>query len=169
MRVDVVERLPEHGAASGEVAEEASVKLALQNFQSAMQGDDSLFVSEYEGNWLEIRAGDGRGIWSGNFSLSFKRSEFGHERGLYFQLIQKLIELLKDAGSQEVLMARLCLISAAKDKPSPGAFSLGIELEAVGDTGEQAALRWGLGLAHLQQALLFTSRFLRQVVSQRKN
>src|SRR4030081_4030822 len=107
MRVDVAERLPEHGAATGEAAEDASVKLALQNFQSAMQGDDSLFVSEFRGNWRMSRAGDGRGICSGNISLSFRGREFGHDRGLYFQLIQKLMELLKDAGSQGVLMARL--------------------------------------------------------------
>jgi hypothetical protein len=169
MRVDVVERLPEHGAATGEVAEDASVKLALQNFQSAMQGDDSLFVSEFRGNWRMSRAGDGRGICSGNISLSFRGREFGHDRGLYFQLIQKLMELLNDAGSQEVLMARLCLVSAGKNESSPGVFSLGIELEAVGDSGEQAALRWGLGLAHLQQALLFTSRHLRQVISQKNS
>jgi hypothetical protein len=87
---------------------------------------------------------------------------------LYFQLLQKLIELLRGAGSQEVLMARLCLVSAGKDESTPGIFSLHIELEAVGDSGEQAALRWGLGLAHLQQALLFTSRYLRQRVSQRE-
>jgi len=29
MQVDVVERLPEHGAVTGEAAEDASVKLAL--------------------------------------------------------------------------------------------------------------------------------------------
>jgi hypothetical protein len=168
MRVDVVERLPEHAAGAGEVGEEASVRLALQNFQSAMQGDDSLFVSEYGGNWRESRAGDGRGICSGNFSLCFKEKEFGRNRSLYFQLIQKLIELLKCAGSQEVLMARLCLVSAEKNESSLGVFSLGIELEAVGDNGDQAALRWGLGLAHLQQALLFTSRHLRQLISQKK-
>jgi hypothetical protein len=167
MRVDVVERLPEHGAATGEAAEDTSVKLALQNFQSAMQGDDSLFASEHRGNWMVSRAGDGRGICSGNVSLSFKEKEFGRNRGLYFQLIQKLIELLKGAGSQEVLMVRLCLVSAVQDESSPGVFSLGIGLEAVGDSGEQAALRWGLGLAHLQQALLFTSRHLRQVISQK--
>src|SRR6266478_3537159 len=126
MRVDVVERLPEHGAATGEAAEDASVKLALQNFQSSMQGDDSLFVSEYRGNWRVSRAGDGRGICSGNVSLSFKEKEFGRNRGLYFQVIQKLIELLKGAGSPEVLMARLCLISAGKEESSPGVFSLGI-------------------------------------------
>jgi len=168
MRVDVVERLPEHVAATAEAAEDASVKLAVQNFQSAMQGDDSLFASEYKGNWRVCRAGDGRGICSGNFSLSFKEKEFVQNRGLHFQLIQKLIELLKSAGSPEVLMARLCLVSAGKDESSPGVFSLGIELEAVGNNGDQAALRWGLGLTHLQQALLFTSRYLRQMIS-RKN
>lgn len=169
MRVDVVERLLEHGEATGEATEDVSVKRALQNFQSAMQGDDSLFVSEYGGNSRINRAGDGRGICCGNFSLSFKEKEFGRNRGLYFQLIQKLIELLKGAGSQEVLMARLCLVSARKIESSPGVFSLGIELEAVGDNGNQAALRWGLGLAHLQQALLFTSRHLRQLISQKKD
>jgi hypothetical protein len=46
---------------------------------------------------------------------------------------------------------------------------LGIELEAVGDNSDQAALRWGLGLAHLQQALLFTSRYLRQLISQKND
>ncbi|SRR6266849_4613371 len=169
MRVDVVERLPEHLAAAGEVSEDASVKLALQNFHSAMQSEDSLFVSQHRGNWRVSRAGDGRGICSGNFLLSFRGGDLGHDRGLYFQLIQKLIELLKDAGSQEVLMARLCLVSAGKDESSPGVFSLGIELEAVGDKGDQAALRWGLGLAHLQQALLFTSRYLRQLISQKNS
>ena len=169
MRVDVVERLPEHGAATAEAAEDASVRLALQNFQSLMQGDDSLFVSEHRGNWRVSRAGDGRGICSGKFSLSFKEKESGRNRGLYFQVIQKLIELLKGAGSPEVLMARLCLVSAGKGESNPGVLSLGIELEAVGDSGEQAALRWGLGLAHLQQALLFTSRYLRQLISQKNS
>lgn len=169
MRVDVVERVPERGAAASEAAEDASVKLALQNFESAMQGDDSLFVSEYKGNWRVSRAGDGRGICSGKFSLCFKEKEFGRNRGLYFQLLQKLIESLRVAGSQEALMARLCLVSAGKDESTPGVFSLGIELEAVGDSGEHAALRWGLGLAHLQQALLFSSRYLRQRISQEES
>ena len=66
-------------------------------------------------------------------------------------------------------MARLCLVSAGKDESSPGVLSLGIELEAVGDNGDQAALRWALGLAHLQQALLFTSRHLRQLISQKNS
>jgi hypothetical protein len=39
-------------------------------------------------------------------------------------------------------------------------------LEARGTGGEQARLRWGLGVAHVQQALLFTSRYLRQQMGQ---
>jgi hypothetical protein len=42
-----------------------------------------------------------------------------------------------------------------------------VDLEAVGDSNEQATLRWGLGLAHVQQALLFSSRYLRQKISQK--
>jgi hypothetical protein len=49
----------------------------------------------------------------------------------------------------------------------PGGLALRVDLEAVGDSNEQATLRWGLGLAHLQQALLFTSRHLRQKISQK--
>jgi len=54
-----------------------------------------------------------------------------------------------------------------EDESSSRVFSFVDELEAVGDNGDQAALRWGLGLAHLQQALLFTSRHLRQLISQK--
>jgi hypothetical protein len=42
-----------------------------------------------------------------------------------------------------------------------------MRLAAKGNTPEQAVLRWGLGLAHLQQALLFTSRHLRQQIAQK--
>jgi hypothetical protein len=38
---------------------------------------------------------------------------------------------------------------------------LWIRLAAKGESPEQAVLRWGLGLTHIQQALLFSSRFLR--------
>src|SRR5882762_6022451 len=97
MRVDVVERFPEPGAAAGEVAEDASVKVALQNFHSMMQGDDSLFVSEYRGNSRVSRA-DGRGICRGNFSLSFKEKEFGRNRGLYVSTDSKTDRVVEGRG-----------------------------------------------------------------------
>jgi hypothetical protein len=167
MRVDVVESIPERGAAGVEAADAASLKLALQNFQSAMQGDDSFFDSRQRGNWQVTLAGDGREVCSGGFLLSFRGKEFRRDRSLHFQLIQKMTGLLKNAGSPEVLAAKLCLLSERQDESLQGVLALRIELEAAGNSSEQAAVRWGLGVAHLQQALLFTSRYLRQQISQK--
>jgi hypothetical protein len=167
MRVEVVESVAEQGLAGGKLAEESSVKLALQNFQSAMQGDGSFFDSRRTGS-LQMGVGEeGRARASGGFLLSFRGKEVSSNRGLYFQLIQKLFELLKNAGSGEFLSARLCLVTEMREESGPGGLALRVELEAVGDSNEQATLRWGLGLAHLQQALLFTSRYLRQKISQK--
>jgi hypothetical protein len=166
MRVEVVENIPERAAKIA--GDDAAVKLALQNFTSALQGDDSFFDSRPIGNWQVIIAGDGRATCAGGFVLSLRGQEAGCNRGLHFQLIQKLVELLKNAGSPEILEARLCLSSETERESGQAAFSLRMELESVGDSNEQAALRWGLGLAHLQQALLFTSRYLRQQISQKK-
>jgi len=167
MRVEVVQNIPERAAKIA--GDDAAVKLALQNFTSALQGDDSLFFdSRPIGNWQVTIAGDGRATCAGGFVLSLRGQEAGRNRGLHFQLIQKLVELLKNAGSPEILEARLCLSSETEQESGQAAFSLRMELESVGDSNEQAALRWGLGLAHLQQALLFTSRYLRQQSSQKK-
>ena len=167
MRVDVVESIPERAVAEAKAADDASVKLALQNFQSAMQGDDSLFDSRQKGDWQVTAGEDGRATCSGSFLLSFRGKEFGSDGGLHFRLIEKLTELLKNAGSPEILAAKLCLTSEKRDDSVQGVFALRMELEAVGDSSEQATLRWGLGVAHLQQALLFTSRYLRQQISQK--
>jgi hypothetical protein len=167
MRVEVVENIPERGA--GVAGDDAAVKLALQNFTSALQGDDSFFDSRPIGKWQVISGGDGRATCAGGFVLSLRGKEAGRNRGLHFQLIQKMVELLKNAGSPEILKARLCLSSETEQESGQAVFSVRMELESVGDSNEQAALRWGLGLAHLQQALLFTSRYLRQQSSQKKS
>lgn len=164
MRVEVVESMPEPRGAAGKAAEDPAVKLALLNFRSAIQSEDSLFTGHpAEGGPLsDGETGSERCF--GDFVVAFKEEKFSRDRGMHFQLIQKLMELLKPAGSQEVLQAKLCLISGGHDIPA-GAFVLRIQLEAAGESREQAALRWGLGLAQLQQALLFTSRYLRQANS----
>ncbi len=48
-----------------------------------------------------------------------------------------------------------------------GAFALRIEFVAGSDSNAQAAQGRGLGLAQVQQALLFTSRYLRQGIAQK--
>ena len=45
-------------------------------------------------------------------------------------------------------------------------FCLSIRLVAEGSSAQQAELRWGLGLARIQQALLFRSRTLKQKIAE---
>jgi hypothetical protein len=167
MRILVVEKIPEHPLANAAAIEEPAVKLALQNFRSSLQSDDSMFDCQEAGTGPVAAGGDGAARCAGEFLVTFRDAAAGN-RGMYFQLIQKLIELLKDAGSQEVMAVFLCLASEKpKGIPKEG-LGLKIRLEATGDSNEKAALRWGLGLAHLQQALLFTSRYLRQKTKQKE-
>jgi hypothetical protein len=106
--------------------------------------------------------------------LEFRQAELKCQRSLHFTLIEKLIELLKEAGSNETLHATLCLRSTStlgsdpgwQEKPNLKELELWIRLAAKGESPEQAVLRWGLGLAHIQQALLFTSRYLRLHLAQ---
>lgn len=163
----VVESIPERALANAAAIEDPSAKLALQNFRSALQSDDSMFDSQEAGTGPVAGGGGGPAICAGEFLVTFRDAEPASNRGMHFQLIQKLIELLKDAGSQEVMAVFICLTSAKPKGTSNGVLGLRIRLEATGESSEKAALRWGLGLAHVQQALLFTSRYLRQKTKQK--
>ena len=167
MRTEVVERIQEERVTTGEAIEDSAVKLARQNFQSAFRSEDSLVDSQEIGMGPVVTVGGGHTTCTGDFLLTFRDEALRRNRGSYFQLIQKLIELLKDAGSPDAQRASLCLFSEGEGETRRAAGGLKIRLEASGDTREQAALRWGLGLAHLQQALLFTSRYLRQQISRK--
>ena len=105
-------------------------------------------------------------VYAGEIVLEFRQAELGRQRSLHFLLLEKLVELLKEAGSQESLEATLCLTSQVPQDSNQKTHALWIRLAAKGDSPEKAALRWGLGLAHLQQALLFTSRHLRLHLAQ---
>ena len=106
--------------------------------------------------------------------IEFRQAEHSSHRSLHFLLVEKLIELLKEAGPADTLGATLCLTSGSismshsgsEEKPMQKQFAMGIRLAAKGESAEQAVLRWGLGLAHIQQALLFTSRHLRMHLAQ---
>jgi hypothetical protein len=150
MLVDVVESLPKRDDASASVVSDEAVDRALRSFAAAIESADSLFQCE-----TPAPAVVGDGLCSGDFALSF-RAELEKNRRLQFALVEKLVELLRLAGSAETLAARISLT------PQPSGALLRVRLEARGSSAEQARLRWGLGLAHVQQALLFTSRYLRQ-------
>lgn len=161
MRVDVVEKLPKQEAGTAAGTGDAPASLAVKNFVSAMDSDDSLFALLEP---LVASAGKdpSSGRISGDIVLGFKQDEHGRQRGLQFLLVERLIELLKEAGSKDTLEAQLCLATKAAESSNQTENALYVRLAAKGESVEQAAMRWGLGLAHLQQALLFTSRHLRQ-------
>lgn len=166
MRVEAVEKIARRAAGAATEAGEPAASLAIKNFLAAIDSEDSLFsmLEPLAGPSAEETMG-GRVHW-GDIVLRFRQAELSGQRGLHFLLLEKMIELLKEAGSQESLEATLCLTLASQDDPNEMRLALWIRLAARGDSAEQAVLRWGLGLAHLQQALLFTSRHLRLRLAQ---
>jgi hypothetical protein len=155
MRVDVVESLPAPEVATKQAAGDAGVERALRGFLAAIDSDDSLFACDAPNP--AYAASD---VCSADFTLRFRAENLRANRRLHLSLVEKLVELLKLAGSSESLVALIALL------PVAGGMALGIRLEARGSSADQAGLRWGLGVAHLQQALLFVSRYLRQQMAQ---
>jgi hypothetical protein len=155
MLVDAVESLPARDGAATPVRDDAGMERALRSFSTAIESDDSLFACEAPDPGVV-----GGGLCIGDFALSFRRAGLKKNRQLQFALVEKLVELLRVAGSSETLAARICLAPQGTDAV------LQLRLEAKGHSTDQARLRWELGVAHVQQALLFTSRYLRQQISQ---
>jgi hypothetical protein len=169
MLVQAVGEMPKRTAAAHVVAGDPAAGLAIKSFLAAIESDVSLFcVAQPLAGPSADEAAGGR-VYFGDIVLEFREAEHSRNRRLHFVLMEKLIELLKEAGSQESLETTLCLtsgsisMSASEDpvEPNQKELALWMRLAAKGDSAEQAVLRWGLGLAHIQQALLFTSRHLR--------
>jgi hypothetical protein len=163
MRVDVVESL----AASDAVVavNDAGVNRALQSFTAAISSEESLFAAEMI-HAVVMGGSDGQEVCVGDWELQFRSASLASNRRLHFLLIEKLLALLKEAGSADSLAASLCLRSSSAADAKLGELALKLRLEACGNSVEQAGLRWALGLAHVQQALLFASRYLRQQITQ---
>lgn len=166
MRVVAVEQILNRSGGAAAVPGEAPVTLAVKSFLAAIESDDSLLAMSEPMLGPAAEQASAAQVYAGEIVLEFRQTELGLRRSLYFLLLEKLVELLKEAGSQETLEATLCLISRVREDSSQKTHALWIRLAAKGDSPEKAALRWGLGLAHLQQALLFTSRHLRLHLSQ---
>jgi hypothetical protein len=165
MRVEAVEKIVKRACRAGEPSSDAGSSLAIKSFLTAMDSDDSLLGATLGGPSTE--GSEGVRAYAVDIALRFRRPELARDRRLYFLLSEKLIELLRNAGSGESLEAKLALTSTDQANASAGEHELWLQLTATGDTAEQATLRWGLGLAHVQQALLFTSRYLRQYLAQK--
>jgi hypothetical protein len=138
--------------------------MPLRNFLTAVNGAESLFASASASTQADSPA-TVSAVEAYEFAsqarLVFVESSVNFERERYADLTAGLKELLeRDSGDAIRVVLRIspCDFMAQNRR----GFCLSIRLVAHGASSEQAEMRWGLGLARLQQALLFTARSLRQ-------
>jgi hypothetical protein len=138
--------------------------LPLRSFLTAVNAADSLFTSASAGTQTDSpRAVSAENTceFASQTSLVFAESSFNFERERYSDLAASVKELLeRDMGDalRGVLRISPCDFPAQNRR----GYCLHIRLVARGASVEQAEMRWGLGLARMQQALLFRARALRQ-------
>lgn len=165
--MEIVEKLPEHSWAAEKQSKGAAENRALQNFLSSLSSEDSHFSVEHPGSGAAHKSGQAGEVYAGDFVITFRSAEDKENTGMHFTLLEKLSELFRGARSSSTLGVMLSLIKVPADEGRNAGLALGVRLAANGDSAEQAELRWGLGLAHIQQGLLFASRWLRQRSSSR--
>jgi len=144
----------------------ARAYLPLRNFLIAVNSPESVFatltaaieckstVAEAAGEVYEFSS------WT---SLVFTVPSLNFDRSQYVELAERLKELLQRDSADSIRGVLRVAACVFQDQAHRG-FCLGIRLVASGDSAKQAELRWGLGLARVQQALLFRARALGQQI-----
>jgi hypothetical protein len=161
MRVEAVETIPTRAQGAGSAPLDAAASLAVKNLVAALENEDSLFDLLEPLRGLASENSGAECMLSAELVLGFKERHLADHKNLHLVVVAKLIELLRDERSKDTLEAKICVI-AGKDKQDATQNALCIQLAAKGHSTEQAMLRWSLGLAQVQQAVLFTSRYVRQ-------
>jgi hypothetical protein len=141
--------------------------LPLRNFLAAVNGQESIFTTASAATKSDLPAAVSAGLayeFASQASIVFAEPSLNWERKHYVDLSSGLKELLeRDAADAVRAVLR---ISSCDFKPeNRRGFCLSIRLVAEGSSAQQAESRWGLGLARVQQALLFRSRALKQHIA----
>jgi hypothetical protein len=132
----------------------------LRTFLANVNVNDSIFSSIGCKVWSTTEAAGGKpDVFASRIDLIFLQEAANFGRGPHENLANRLSELLTREVA-EALRAEL-RISPVEFAGEDRGFCLRVILYARGATPEQAEVRWGLGLARLQQALLFIARGLR--------
>ena len=141
----------------------------LRSFLATVNSADSLFSTVRCKAWPqpEDSASEKEPCeFASRVDIVFAAESFNFERRHYDDLVRRLQELLTRDATPDYLRAALRVHLCRFRTLARWGFCLRITLYARGATAEQAELRWGLGLARVQQALLFVSRILRQHMAQ---
>jgi hypothetical protein len=142
--------------------------LPLRNFLASVNGAESIFATSSTTTKSDLPSAvsaDQAHEFASQTRIVFAESSLNWERGHYVDLCSGLKELLeRDAADTMRAVLRISSCDfAAENRPG---YCLDIRLVAEGGSAQQAELRWGLGLARVQQALLFRSRALRQKIAE---
>ena len=138
--------------------------LPLRNFLAAVNSADSVFTSASARAHPQSPPPDSSGEaneFSSQASLVFADASLNFRRDHYAELAARLKGLLEREGG-DALRVILRIVACQFSDENHQGFGLSIHMIAEGTSAEQAEMRWGLGLARLQQALMFSARALRQ-------
>lgn len=142
--------------------------LPLRNFLTSVNNSESIFTTAGATAKSDLPAAVSAGPayeFASQTRIVFADPSLNWERKQYVALCAELKELLERdtaEATRAVLRVSSCIFTAEN---RPG-FCLNIRLVAEGSSAQQAELRWGFGLARVQQALLFRSRSLKHHVAE---
>ena len=146
--------------------DEARQYLPLRNFLASVNGAESIFATAGAATKSDSPATVSAGSayeFASQATIVFAAPGFNWERKNYAGLASGLKELL-ERDTADAVRAALRISPCDFTAESRRGFRLSIRLVAEGSSAQQAEFRWGLGLARVQQALLFRSRALKQHV-----
>jgi hypothetical protein len=142
--------------------------LPLRNFLTSVNSAESIFATASAATKSDLPAAVSAGPayeFASQATIVFAGPSLNWERKQYTDLSSCLKELLERDTANA---ARAVLRISPCDFPLENrrGFCLSIRLVAEGSSAQQAELRWGLALARIQQALLFRSRALKQLIAE---
>jgi hypothetical protein len=143
--------------------------LPLRNFLTAINSAKSVFTSAAATTECKPASGGpaGEGFeFTSSIRLVFAILALNFDRIQYTDIAAALKELLERDSAESI---RAVMRISPCDFPEQGhrGFCLEVQLIAWGESPRQAEVRWGLGLARVQQALLFRARALGQQIGPR--
>jgi hypothetical protein len=144
----------------------ARAYLPLRNFLNSVNSAESVFATAAAATECKSVAAIPSGEiheFGSRVRIVFAVPSLNFDRGHYADLTAGLKELL-ERDSAESIRGLLRVSSCDFPEQNRRGFCLGIQLVARGESAKQAELRWGLGLARVQQALLFRARGLGQQI-----
>lgn len=142
--------------------------LPLRNFLAAVNGAESIFTTASAATETDLPAAvsaDPAYEVASQTRIMFASPSLNLARKHYQDLSSGLKELL-ERDTTDAVRVLLRISSCDFKAENQRGFCLWIRLVAAGGSAQQAELRWGLGLARVQQALLFRSRAMKQQIAE---